>query len=455
MSVDELRGLPSVDRLVNQPELRQLASLHSQALVVEAARTVLQEARSRIQTGGALAGPGELEAEVARRVLLLLEPTLGGVINATGVLIHTNLGRAPLSNAARAALLEVGTGYCNLEIDLATGERGSRYVHATGLICQLTGAASALVVNNNAAAVMLAVGALATGREVVISRGQLVEIGGGFRVPEVMAASGARLVEVGTTNRTYQEDYARAITERTAALLVVHSSNFRTVGFTHDASLAEVADLAHSQGLPVIYDIGSGCLLDTRPFGMAYEPTVPTAVREGADLICFSGDKLLGGPQAGLIVGRADLIAALERLPMTRALRVDKATLAALQATLRSYARGKALEEIPVWQMITMPLPAIEARAAAWARALTQAGMRAEVLPGTSTVGGGSLPGEELPTCLAALCLPSPDLVAVRLRLGRPPVVARIEGDRLLLDPRTVSPDQDDALLDAVTRAAA
>ncbi len=238
MTIDELRGLPSVDRLVNRPGLRQLAAEQGQALVVEAARSVLQEARSRIRAGDFLESSSDLEAAVAEKVLQLLEPTLCGVINATGVLIHTNLGRAPLSIAARVAMIEAGTGYCSLEIDLATGARGSCYVHVSGLLRQLTGAASALVLNNNAAAVMLALGTLAAGREVVISRGQLVEIGGGFRVPEVMAASGARLVEVGTTNRTYQEDYARAITERTAALLVVHSSNFRTVGFTHEASLA-------------------------------------------------------------------------------------------------------------------------------------------------------------------------------------------------------------------------
>ena len=375
------------------------------------------------------------------------------MINATGVIIHTNLGRAPLSRDARRAMDAVALGYSNLEYDLEAGERGSRYVHAEALLSRLTGAEAGLVVNNNAGAVFLALSALARGREVVISRGQLVEIGGGFRIPDVLRQSGARLVEVGTTNRTHLRDFQEAIGPETALLLRVHSSNFKQIGFTATVPLAEMVALAHAAGVPVLDDLGSGSLLDTTRYGLAPEPMVQQSVAAGADLVTFSGDKLLGGPQAGLIVGRADLVAQLRHHPLARALRVDKSTLAALQATLLHYARGEAEREVPVWRMISMPLDALAERAADLAATLRGRGVPATVVPAHSTVGGGSLPGEVLPTHAVALAPRSPNAFAAALRAGQPPVIARVVDDQVLLDPRTVTPEADEILVRAVVEA--
>jgi len=376
------------------------------------------------------------------------------VINATGVIIHTNLGRALLSPAARAAMEQAARSYSNLEYDLKAGQRGSRYVHAEELLCRLTGAEAALVVNNNAGAVLLILSALARGREVIISRGQLVEIGGGFRIPDVMRQSGAILVEVGTTNRTHRRDYEAAITDQTAMLLRVHRSNFRLTGFVTEPTLAEMADLAHSQGLLVGDDLGSGTLLDTADYGLAHEPTIQESLAAGADIVSCSGDKLLGGPQAGIILGHADLIAQLRRFPLTRALRVDKTTLAGLQATLLHYVKSEATREVPVWRMIAIPLEALAIRAEAWARRLAAAGLRSKVRDGRSAVGGGSLPGETLPTRLLALLEPSPERLASSLRHADPPVIARVEDEQLVLDPRTVQPEEENELLEIVISAA-
>jgi L-seryl-tRNA(Ser) seleniumtransferase len=340
----------------------------------------------------------------------------------------------------------VALGYSNLEYDLEAGRRGSRYVHAEELLCRLTGAEAALVVNNNAAAVLLILMALARGREVILSRGQLVEIGGGFRIPDVMRQSGATLVEVGTTNRTYVRDYEAAITGDTAALMRVHRSNFRLVGFVHEPPLADMVALAEGRDLLLFDDLGSGTLLDTEPHGLAHEPTMQESVAAGAHLVSCSGDKLLGGPQAGIILGRAELIACLKNFPLTRALRVDKTTLAALQATLRHYLLDEALEKVPVWRMIAQGPEELADRAARWVRELAALGLTAAILPGHSTVGGGSLPGETLPTHLVALDAASPDTLAARLRAGEPPIIARIEADRLVLDPRTVLREQEGTL---------
>ena len=391
-----------------------------------------------------------LAKEAAHRLEASVRGTLLPVINATGVIIHTNLGRAPLSDAARQAMAAVAAGYSNLEYDLDAGERGSRYRHAEQLLCRLTGAEAALVVNNNAGAVFLALTALARGRSVIISRGQLVEIGGGFRIPDVLRQSGAQLVEVGTTNRTHLSDYRDAISSETALLLRVHTSNFKQIGFTAEVSLADMVALAHSVGLPVVDDLGSGTLLDTARYGLSAEPTVQDSVAAGADLVTFSGDKLLGGPQAGLIVGRASLIAELRQHPLTRALRVDKSTLAALQATLLHYARGEAEREVPVWRMIATPLAELAARAADLAAGLGAAGIPATVVQSTSTIGGGSLPGETLPTWAVAVAAAAPDTLAAALRRGDPPVVGRIVDGRLLLDLRTVPPEVDGMVLQAV-----
>ncbi|PDW00622.1 L-seryl-tRNA(Sec) selenium transferase [Candidatus Viridilinea mediisalina] len=444
-----LRDLPSVDRLL-QALRSALGAELPHALLLTAARAELDAARAALRGGEAY--PSSLEdltAAAVQRVVQALTPSLRPVINATGVLLQTNLGRAPLSSQALAAMAQVGGGYANLEYDLVQGQRGSRYTHLEALLTQLTGAEAALAVNNNAAAIYLVLLALASGHEVVISRGQAVEIGGGFRIPDVLRQSGATLVEVGTTNRTYVDDYAAALSERTALLLRVHSSNFRIMGFVHEASLAELAQLAQQHGIPLLDDLGSGTLLPTTPFGLAAEPTVQESIAAGADLVTFSGDKLLGGPQAGLIVGRKALIAHLRRHPLMRALRLDKTTIAGLEATLLSYRRGRALEEIPIWQMLAAPVDALAARARAMAAQLTHAGLVATALPCESTIGGGSLPGATLASYGVAL---TPNGVgattmAARLRMCTPAVVARISAAQVLCDLRTVPVAQEAELV--------
>jgi len=450
---EELRKLPSVDRLLQHPDVAKAMTDYGRSLTTDAIRETLAGAREAILAGQPCPPLEALAVEVCDRLARIARSTLRPAINATGVIIHTNLGRAPLSEAARQAMMEVGVGYSNLEYDLAAGRRGSRYHHAEALLCRLTGAEAALVVNNNAGAVLLALTALAKGREVIISRGQLIEIGGGFRIPEVMAQSGARLVEVGTTNRTYLRDFEAAIGPATALLLRAHRSNFQITGFTEDVTLEELVALGRRHGLPVVNDLGSGTLLDTSAFGLVTEPTVQQSVEAGASLTTFSGDKLLGGPQGGIIVGQKALVERLRRHPLTRALRVDKTTLAGLQATLLHYLRGEAVEKVPVWRMIAMPLADIRARAEAWAAQLRAAGIPATVRQAHSTVGGGSLPGQTLPTAVVALEPTSPDALAARLRAQEPPVITRIEEDRLLLDPRTVLPEEDQALLAAVRGA--
>ncbi|MBU0494743.1 MAG: L-seryl-tRNA(Sec) selenium transferase [Chloroflexi bacterium] len=454
-SEEAFRALPSVDKLLQQPAIVELVDRYSQPPVVEIVRRELMAARAHVAAGE----PAPTIAQLVQNIVVggdvLWRPSLYPVINATGVVLHTNLGRAPLSRAALAAIREVGRGYSNLEYDLDKGQRGSRYVHAEELLCHLTGAPAALVVNNNAAAVLLTLTVLAQGGQVVISRGQLIEIGGGFRIPEVMQQSGCTLVEVGTTNRTYRRDYEAALTPQTRVLMRAHRSNFSLAGFVEEPSVADLAALAREHNLRVVDDLGSGTLLDTAQFGLAHEPTVPESVQAGADIVSFSGDKLLGGPQAGILLGAADLIAELRHCPMTRALRVDKTTLAALQATLLSYLRGRAVDEVPIWQMIGADIHALEARAEGWAQVLTMSGVPASVMSSDSTVGGGSLPGQTLPTRVCALAVESPDRLAAYLRAGDPPVVGRIENDRFLLDPRTVLPDQDNLLLEALRRALA
>jgi L-seryl-tRNA(Ser) seleniumtransferase len=383
---------------------------------------------------------------------LLVAPTIRPVINATGVIIHTNLGRAPLSQATIEAMQAAAASYTTLEYDLSTGERGSRAVHAEELLTRLVAAEAALVVNNNAAAILLMLTALCQGQEVIISRGQLVEIGGGFRVPDVMAQSGAHLVEVGTTNRTHLRDYAAAINPNTAALLVAHHSNFKIVGFTGEPTLAELAELAHQHNLPLLYDQGSGALLDTTPYGLDPEPTVQSALNVGADVVSFSGDKLLGGPQAGILCGHAELIGRLKRHPLARALRPDKLCLAGLSATLTHYLTGQATKVIPVWRMIARPPADIKIEAESWSAELQKQGIQAEVIAGLSTVGGGSLPGSTLPTHLLALQHPNLEQLSAALRHNDPPIISRIANDRLLLDPRTLLPDQTPALIRAISR---
>ncbi|MBN1485115.1 MAG: L-seryl-tRNA(Sec) selenium transferase [Chloroflexia bacterium] len=442
------RALPSVDGVLQQVQESD-PDLWPHNLMVEAVRQVLERARERITDEGAAPSEEDLVAQARDLLRAWTRPGLRPAINASGVIIHTNLGRAPLSQAALEAVRRVAGGYSNLEFDLPAGRRGSRHVHARELLGRLCGAEAALAVNNNASAVLLVLSTLAAGRQVLVSRSQAVEIGGGFRVPDVMRQSGAELVEVGTTNRTYAGDYTAAVCPETTAVLRVHRSNFALVGFVHDVPLPELVDLAHSRGLYVIDDLGSGALLDTSPFGLAHEPTVQASVEAGADIVCFSGDKLLGGPQAGLIVGRAALIERIEHHPLARAVRLDKMVLAALEATLLHYVHEEAAQEIPIWRMIAQSPEAVRRRAQRWRRWLGKQGVSVQVVPGETAVGGGSLPGQTLPSWVLELeDLPSVEDAARSLRTGEPPVIPRIEGDRLLLDPRTVLPDQESTLLE-------
>ncbi len=450
-----LRQLPSVDRLLQSEPGQALLARFGHDLTLQALRQALATRRAQILAGSAASPDDEgLLREAAEELEALVAPSLRPVINATGVIVHTNLGRAPLSAAAQAAVTAIGAGYSTLEYDLASGERGSRAVHAERLLTRLTGAEAALVVNNTAAALLLSLTALCRGREVIISRGQLIEIGGGFRVPEVMVQSGARLVEVGTTNRTHLGDYESAIGENTAAILVAHHSNFKVIGFTAEPDLAELAEICHARQLPLIFDQGSGALLDTGRFGLDHEPTVAEGIAAGCDLVTFSGDKLLGGPQAGILVGRADLVAQARRHPLARAVRADKLCLAALSATLTHYLSDEAVREVPVWRMVAQPVESLRARADDWAARLSAAGLDAEVLPGAATVGGGSLPGETLAGFVVAIAHAAPSAYAARLRRQEPPVIARIQAERLLFDPRTVLPGQDESLMAALIAAA-
>ncbi|MEA3342215.1 MAG: L-seryl-tRNA(Sec) selenium transferase [Chloroflexota bacterium] len=453
MNNEKLRQIPSVDRLLNEETVQELIAGCGRRQTVDALREALDTVRDEVRDGASAPSPAAIAARANVYLQKRLAPTLRPVINATGVIIHTNLGRAPLSTAAREAMEAVGRGYSTLEYDLQAGQRGHRTLHAERWLCELTGAEAALVVNNNAGAVLLALTGLAGGRGVVISRGQLVEIGGGFRIPDVMAQSGAQLIEVGTTNRTHIRDYAEALRTRedVALILRAHHSNFRIVGFTTEPTLPELVSLGAEHSRPVVDDLGSGVLLDTAQFGLAHEPTVQESVEAGAAVVCFSGDKLLGGPQAGIIVGQAEYVESLKRHPLARALRADKLCLTGLQATLLHYLKDEATERVPIWRMISMELDEIERRARRWRRALRRAGVEAEIVDGESTIGGGSLPGETLPTKLVALEAAHPDQLAAALRAADPPVIARIEENRLVLDPRTVLSDEDRELLRIVT----
>lgn len=444
MNVHEaLRALPAVDALLNSDAAAQLIAQYGRQATTVALRDTLDSLRQGIRAGETVATDSTSVLTQATAALSRqFRPSLQAVINATGVIIHTNLGRAPLSEAAQAAVAEMAAQYNTLEFDLDSGKRGSRLHHAGDLLCDLTGAEAALVVNNNASALVVLLSALARDREVIISRGQLVEIGGGFRVPEVMAQSGAILVEVGATNRTRAADYEGAISDDTALIMRAHASNFKVIGFTEDTPLESMAEIAHRHDRLLVDDLGSGALLDTAVYGLDHEPTVQESLAAGADLVAFSSDKLLGGPQAGIIVGKRDLVDDLKRHPLARAIRADKLCLAALTATLDHYRKGDALQQIPVWRMIACPYADLRATAEAWA---SQVG--GDVIEGESAVGGGSLPGATLATALLALDVPRPDAFLADLRAADPPVIARIADQRVLFDPRTVLPGQADRLL--------
>ena len=456
MNVDQeqLRLLPSVGELLHSSSGQQLVQQYSRSMALRAVRASIAQARAQIRQGAQCPSSDELLLAAEHMLKESQRPNLQPVINATGVIINTNLGRSPLSQEALQAVQRVAGGYTNLEYELEAGERGSRHSHVSALLCELTGAEAALVTNNNAAAVLLALSTLAAGREVIISRGQLVEIGGGFRVPDVMRQSGCQLVEVGTTNRTRLSDYAAAITERTALLLTVHPSNFQIVGFTESTLVEALAELAHQQGLLLMDDLGSGCLLASERYSLGHEPMPQESIAAGADVVCFSGDKLLGGPQAGILVGKAAVLERISRHPLMRAMRIDKMTLAALEATLRHYQREEAETRIPIWRMIAASSGSIAGRAASWVSKLQKYGIPARMQRGESTVGGGSLPGETLPTTLLALdagnvSIPLDEL-AKRLRLRSLPLIVRILRDALLIDPRTVLEEQDNEIVQAL-----
>jgi len=447
--MSDLRSLPSVDQTLSSDIAQGWVSEFGRPLTVAAIRQVLDEIRANYVFGEPVPDTETINILIERTLRAWTAPSLVPLINATGVILHTNLGRAPLSSAAIQAAKEVSGGYSNLEYDLARGRRGSRLLHAEIILQQLTGAEAAVVVNNNASAVMLSLSAVARRRGVVISRTQLVEIGGGFRVPEVMKQSGARLIEVGTTNRVHLGDYELALEDKPAAFLRAHRSNFQIVGFTSEPDLVEIVSVAQQAGIPFIDDLGSGSLLDTAQFGLAHEPTVQESLKAGVDLVCFSGDKLLGGPQAGIILGRRDLVEKIKQHPLARAVRADKLCLAALSVTLLHYLRDEAVQEIPIWQMIAANTRDLEVRIQGW-RSLLGYG---DVIKGESTVGGGSLPGETLPTFLLALSPRSPKRFQERLRTGNPPVIGRVLENQVVFDARTVLPTQDHDLLRAIQQA--
>ncbi|MEM6527487.1 MAG: L-seryl-tRNA(Sec) selenium transferase [Chloroflexota bacterium] len=447
-SHERLRMLPSVQAMLEHPDVARFIAIHGYEATRDAVRAALESERRDILSGDyddltAPTRPDRIRQHLPQPT------TLRPVINATGVIIHTNLGRAPLSTEAAHAMQAIAGRYSTLEFDIDTGKRGSRNLHPEKLLTDVTGAQAALVVNNAAAALVLVLAALAVNREVIISRGQLVEIGGGFRIPDIMAQSGAQLVEVGTTNKTRPDDYASAITENTAVLMRIHASNFKQLGFTTSVNIADIARIAREHGVLFVDDVGSGALLDTTQFGLDPEPMVQASIAAGADVVLFSGDKLLGGPQAGIIVGKNETITRLKRHPLARALRADKTTHAGLLATLEHYRRGDALEKVPVWWMMGRSLCDLGRIAKRWSKQFSAA----DIQKGASTVGGGSLPGSTLPTVLLSLDVPRPDAFLKRLRHASTPIIARIHEGRVLLDPRTVFPEQEDTLLAALDEA--
>jgi L-seryl-tRNA(Ser) seleniumtransferase len=458
MADNPLRHLPSVNDILESPPIRELGKDHAHDLIVEAIRHELDSLRQRVTQGEPVDGKADTEMVAARVVQRLgreLRPKLRSVINATGIVLHTNLGRAPIAEEAAKAAYEAARGYLNLELDLETGERSSRQNAIREWVCRLTGAESATAVNNNAAATVIALRALCQGKEVIISRGQLIEIGGSFRIPEIMAVSGAVLREVGTTNITRLSDYERAIGPATGALMQVHTSNYRISGFTKSVPLTELVELGKKRGLPVIDDIGSGALLDFSRFGFEGEPVARDSIRTGADLVLFSGDKLLGGPQAGILAGRKEFIQRIEKDPLMRAFRLDKMTLAALEATLRIYLNeDQAIKEVPGLRMLGIPLAELRQRAEGLAVRLRQvAGLpKVKVSEDVAFVGGGSLPDQAMKTYvleIEAHGLRDEEL-AYRLRTCTPAVIGRLRDGKLVLDVRTVFPHQEDGLIEAI-----
>jgi L-seryl-tRNA(Ser) seleniumtransferase len=446
--MSSLRDLPSVEGLLQSSG--KLIDAYGRPLTLDALRSTLDDIRERFKSDLQTVLPSTdlILSQAESYLSAWTTQTLIPVINASGVILHTNLGRAPLSVAALRAMDEVSRYYSNLEYDLPKGQRGSRLFHAESILQKLTGAQAAVVVNNNASAVLLLLAALANKKRVVISRTQLVEIGGGFRMPDVMKQSGAKLAEVGATNKVRLSDYTEALEQPAALVMRAHRSNFKIVGFTEEPDLRKIVEAAHTANVPVVDDLGSGALLDTAKYGLAHEPTVQESLAAGVDLICFSGDKLLGGPQTGIILGKKELIDKIKKHPLARAVRADKTSLAALNATLLHYLKDEAEREIPIWRMISLTPDQLKVRAEAWRDALGQG----NVIQSESTVGGGSLPEESLATCVLSLDVKSPDKFLRKLREGNPPIIARTENDKILLDPRTVLPEQEHLLLRSLNK---
>jgi L-seryl-tRNA(Ser) seleniumtransferase len=461
-----LSQIPNVDHILSKPEMVQLGSRYPRGIILEAVRRRLDHLR---QTIIGASDPGKLDQSLFSFEQLLpqflkeienqVNPTLTRVINATGVVIHTNLGRSLLHEIAIEHIAGVSRHYSNLEFDLTQGKRGSRYAHVEQILCRLTGAEAALVVNNNAAAVLLVLNTIAMGGEVIVSRGQLVEIGGAFRIPDVMNRSGAILREVGTTNRTHLSDYEAAIGEETVLILKVHTSNFKILGFTSEVELREIAELAHSRHLPIMEDLGSGCLIDLSKYGLDREPTAQEAIKEGADIVTFSGDKLMGGPQAGIILGKKEYIERIKVNPLNRALRIDKLTLAGLESTLLLYLdETRAVREIPTLRMLTYSHDELQKKAQRLSRkirARKPMGLRIGVRDDVSQVGGGAYPVQILPTNVVTL---KPDHGSVqqlerRLREGKPPIIARVSKEELLLDVRTIGDEEGDLIVDGIEKS--
>ena len=437
------RQIPSVDTVLSSERISKLCQDFSQPMVKDLVREILEKIRTDISKGNLKPNKIAIYDRIEEESRLRWNDWPVRTINATGVILHTNMGRAPISPESSTTASNGSEGYSNLEIDLKTGARGSRQSHITGLLCDITGSDSAYVTNNNAAALFLGLAAIAHGKEVIISRSESIEIGGGFRIPDVLDHSGATLREIGTTNKTYGEDYRAAINENTGAILSVHASNFKIIGFTHSADISEISAIGTDTNIPVLHDLGSGCLLDTTKFGLSQEPRPQDSISSGSTLCFFSGDKLLGGPQAGIIVGKKKYVDAIARHPLARAFRIDKFSLAALHKTLLHYIRGEAESKIPIWKMISMPSEKIRDRALQLQQCLS---LKGAVEPGKSTIGGGSLPGEEIETFLLSINTLQPDHFGKLLRRASTPVVSRIEENRLILDLRTVLPEEDTQL---------
>ncbi len=444
MKKSNLRAIPSIDALLRTPSGRDLCAAYGHTLGVEALRFILDEVRAAAKAKKALPSEAGMIDKARELAGQWTQPSLVPVINATGVILHTNLGRAPLSEETIEAIQATALSYNNLEFNLQNGRRGKRSVHAEEILKRLLDVESAFIVNNNAAATMLILSALANRKKVIIPHSQLVEIGGGFRVPDVMKQSGAKLAAIGTTNRIHLKDYETALQEGAALVMNAHHSNFKIIGFTTEPPLDAIAEVAHSYARPFIYDQGSGALLDTAQFGLPHEPTIQEALADGVDLVCFSGDKLLGGPQAGIIVGRADLMAKIKKHPLARAVRADKTCLAGISATLTHYLKGEVVEKVPIWRMIARQKDTIHTQAKTWRDRLGFG----EIAPGYSMVGGGSLPEEKLPTYTIRIAVEKPDLMMEKLRELPTPIIARIADGHIVCDPRTVLPEQADLFLE-------